>query len=64
MIVSFQDVIDWDDQTIVGTSTQLEKPYLRLTSVSLFGFIADAHMPTISLPFRRLIRGLFDLCLY
>lgn len=27
-----QDVIDWDAQTIVGTSRQLEKPYLRLTS--------------------------------
>lgn len=26
------DVIDWDEQTIVGTSKQLEKPYLRLTS--------------------------------
>jgi len=29
-----QDVIEWDEQTIVGTSRQLEKPYLRLTSVS------------------------------
>lgn len=28
----FQDVIEWDAQTIVGTSRQLEKPYLRLTS--------------------------------
>ncbi|KFH67097.1 hypothetical protein MVEG_07620 [Podila verticillata NRRL 6337] len=26
------DVIDWDAHTIVGTSTKLEKPYLRLTS--------------------------------
>ncbi|KAF9931785.1 hypothetical protein FBU30_009589 [Linnemannia zychae] len=26
------DVIDWDEYTIVGTSTQLEKSYLRLTS--------------------------------
>merc|ERR1711939_44361 len=26
------DVIEWDEQTIVGTSRQLEKPYLRLTS--------------------------------
>jgi hypothetical protein len=26
------DVIDWDEYTIVGTSSQLEKPYLRLTS--------------------------------
>lgn len=26
------DVIEWDAQTIVGTSRQLEKPYLRLTS--------------------------------
>ncbi|KAI9199434.1 SAC3/GANP domain protein [Polychytrium aggregatum] len=26
------DVIDWDEHTIVGTSTQLEKRYLRLTS--------------------------------
>lgn len=39
-ICSLQDVIDWDDQTIVGTSQQLEKPYLRLTSVSvaMFGY--------------------------
>lgn len=29
------DVIDWDAHTIVGTSTKLEKPYLRLTSVSV-----------------------------
>jgi len=28
------DVIDWDEYTIVGTSTKLEKNYLRLTSVS------------------------------
>ncbi|GAA93541.1 uncharacterized protein L969DRAFT_95810 [Mixia osmundae IAM 14324] len=27
------NVIDWDRETIVGTSTQLEKPYLRLTTV-------------------------------
>lgn len=26
------DVIDWDEYTIVGSSTQLEKQYLRLTS--------------------------------
>ncbi len=26
------EVIDWDEHTIVGTSTQLEKSYLRLTS--------------------------------
>ncbi|KAH8552261.1 SAC3/GANP/Nin1/mts3/eIF-3 p25 family-domain-containing protein [Umbelopsis sp. PMI_123] len=26
------DVMDWDEYTIVGTSTQLEKQYLRLTS--------------------------------
>ncbi|KAG0374484.1 hypothetical protein BGX24_010337 [Mortierella sp. AD032] len=26
------DVIDWDEYTIVGSSTQLEKSYLRLTS--------------------------------
>lgn len=30
-----QNVIDWDRQTIVGTSTKLEKPFLRLTSVRL-----------------------------
>lgn len=29
------DVIDWDEYTIVGTSTQLEKNYLRLTSVGV-----------------------------
>lgn len=29
------DVIDWDEYTIVGTSLQLEKNYLRLTSVSV-----------------------------
>lgn len=28
----WQNVIDWDEATIVGTSQQLEKPYLRLTS--------------------------------
>ncbi|KAM0750542.1 hypothetical protein T439DRAFT_234381 [Meredithblackwellia eburnea MCA 4105] len=27
------NVIDWDKETIVGTSTALEKPFLRLTSV-------------------------------
>lgn len=27
------DVIDWDEYTIVGTCTKLEKGYLRLTSV-------------------------------
>ncbi|KAJ1927964.1 hypothetical protein IWQ60_002470 [Tieghemiomyces parasiticus] len=27
-----EGVLDWDEHTIVGTSTQLEKPYLRLTS--------------------------------
>ncbi|GAA6063359.1 hypothetical protein JCM10212_004405 [Sporobolomyces blumeae] len=27
------NVIDWDKHTIVGTSTKLEKPYLRLTSL-------------------------------
>ncbi|PWN49816.1 hypothetical protein IE53DRAFT_331407 [Violaceomyces palustris] len=26
------NVIDWDEHTVVGTSTKLEKPYLRLTS--------------------------------
>ena len=26
------NVIDWDEATVVGTSTKLEKPYLRLTS--------------------------------
>jgi len=29
-----QNVIDWDKHTIKGTSTKLEKSYLRLTSVS------------------------------
>lgn len=29
-----KNVIDWDRQTIKGTSTKLEKSYLRLTSVS------------------------------
>lgn len=29
-----QNVIDWDQYTIVGKNTKLEKPYLRLTSVS------------------------------
>lgn len=28
----FQNVIDWDVDTVVGLSTKLEKPYLRLTS--------------------------------
>lgn len=31
----FQNVMDWDHHTIRGTSTRLEKSYLRLTSVSL-----------------------------
>lgn len=26
------NVVDWDEYTVVGTSTKLEKPYLRLTS--------------------------------
>ena len=26
------NVIDWDEHTVVGTSSKLEKPYLRLTS--------------------------------
>lgn len=30
--VADPNVIDWDNQTVVGTSTKLEKPYLRLTS--------------------------------
>ena len=30
---NLQNVIDWDTHTIVGTSTKLEKPYLRLTEV-------------------------------
>jgi len=28
-----QNVIDWDQHTIVGKSQKLEKPYLRLTTV-------------------------------
>lgn len=28
------NVIEWDQQTIVGTSSKLEKPFLRLTSVN------------------------------
>jgi SAC3 family protein LENG8/THP3 len=31
-LVAEQNVIDWDKETIVGTSTKLEKPFLRLTS--------------------------------
>ncbi|PWY98081.1 hypothetical protein BCV70DRAFT_40578 [Testicularia cyperi] len=30
--VADPNVIDWDKHTVVGTSTKLEKPYLRLTS--------------------------------
>lgn len=30
--VADPNVIDWDEHTVVGTSTKLEKPYLRLTS--------------------------------
>ncbi len=30
--VADPNVIDWDDQTVVGTSSKLEKSYLRLTS--------------------------------
>lgn len=33
-LLQTQNVIDWDEHTVVGTSTKLEKPYLRLTSVS------------------------------
>lgn len=32
--LTYQNVIDWDHFTIKGTSTKLEKSYLRLTSVS------------------------------
>lgn len=32
-------MIDWDKHTIVGTSTTLEKRYLRLTSVSDSGLL-------------------------
>ncbi len=31
-LVADANVIDWDKDTVVGTSTKLEKPYLRLTS--------------------------------
>ncbi|SPO31081.1 related to THP3 homolog C2A9.11c [Ustilago trichophora] len=30
--VADPNVIDWDEHTVVGTSSKLEKPYLRLTS--------------------------------
>ena len=30
--VADPNVIDWDEHTVVGVSTKLEKPYLRLTS--------------------------------
>ncbi|KAJ1019783.1 hypothetical protein NDA13_006008 [Ustilago tritici] len=30
--VADPNVIDWDEDTVVGTSSKLEKPYLRLTS--------------------------------
>lgn len=34
-LTGLQNVIDWDQHTIVGRSTKLEKPYLRLTTVRL-----------------------------
>jgi len=40
------NVIDWDEHTIVGTSTQLEKPYLRLTSVRSPCLISKAEANT------------------
>ena len=33
-LLTKKNVIDWDHYTIKGTSTKLEKSYLRLTSVS------------------------------
>jgi hypothetical protein len=41
-----QNVIDWDKHTIRGTSTKLEKSYLRLTSVCAF-YTRSIH-PTCS----------------
>lgn len=34
------EIIDWDKDTIVGTSSQLEKSYLRLTSV-IFAYLGS-----------------------
>lgn len=46
--VSLQNVINWDRYTIKGTSEQIEKSYLRLTSVSsrhvLFAIITQLHI--------------------
>ena len=36
-----QNVMHWDKYTIKGTSTKLEKPYLRLTSVSSSSLLID-----------------------
>ncbi|KAF9182570.1 hypothetical protein BGZ51_003216 [Haplosporangium sp. Z 767] len=38
------DVIDWDEYTIVGTSTQLEKGYLRLTSAPDPATVRPVHI--------------------
>ncbi|KAG0326858.1 hypothetical protein BGZ99_008864 [Dissophora globulifera] len=38
------DVIDWDEYTIVGTSTKLEKNYLRLTSAPDPATVRPVHI--------------------
>ncbi|CEQ41195.1 SPOSA6832_02902 [Sporobolomyces salmonicolor] len=55
------NVIDWDQHTIVGTSTKLEKPYLRLTSVRTITLAARSVSLTclpLQLPDPKTIRPL------
>jgi hypothetical protein len=47
LLAMAEEGIDWDEFTIIGTSQNLEKPYLRLTSV--FAIISLIHRRQILL---------------